>query len=42
MEPTAPIVIVHGANRRCSRRRWWSSSNATAVDVGGGDGGLCP
>ena len=42
MEPTAPIIVVHSADHRRSWRRWQSSSNAAAVDVGGSDGGLRP
>ncbi len=42
MEPTVPTVVVHGADCRRSRQRWRSSSNAAAVDVGSGYGGLRP
>ncbi len=36
------FIVVHGADRRHSRRRWRSSLNAAAVDIVGSDGGLRP
>ena len=36
------FVVLHGADCHRSRRQWWSSSNAAAVDIVGGNGGLSP